>query len=140
MSASPTAVNPARPAGSPAVVSGATKPPASDGTFAIACFIAALALNILFSCVGWQNSLREIHDARQVQTALSLVQSGLGVALVPGRMTRFVPDGVALCPLREPVGIEMGMARSSTPTPPASNFVATAIAVCDTDAISKSLK
>ena len=37
----------------------------------VALFLICLALNLGFSLVGWNHSLREIHESRQVQTALS---------------------------------------------------------------------
>jgi len=37
----------------------------------VALFLLCLALNLGFSLVGWNHSLREIHESRQVQTALS---------------------------------------------------------------------
>lgn len=37
----------------------------------VALFAACFAVNLGFSLVGWNHSLREIHESRQVQTALS---------------------------------------------------------------------
>lgn len=37
----------------------------------VALFLLCLMLNLGFSLVGWNHSLREIHESRQVQTALS---------------------------------------------------------------------
>lgn len=46
-----------------------TKPPAQR--LYLALFLICLAANLGFSLVGWNHSLREIHESRQVQTALS---------------------------------------------------------------------
>ena len=77
-------------------------------------------------------------EAVQVQTILSLVQAGLGVALVPARATRLAPDGVRLVPLAEPIDIEMGIVRSEAASNLAANFVRAAMALVDTGSISKS--
>lgn len=70
-------------------------------------------------------------EVTQVQAVLSLVQSGLGVALLPARMSRFAPESVALLPLREPVAIEMGLAVSPDAGPAVANFVSVAMAASD---------
>jgi DNA-binding transcriptional LysR family regulator len=49
-------------------------------------------------------------EATQQSAILSLVRSGLGVALVPGRAASAVPQGVQLVPLERPVPIESGIA------------------------------
>ena len=77
-------------------------------------------------------------EAVQVQTILSLVQAGLGVALVPARAARLAPDGVRLVPLAEPIDIEMGIVRSEAASNLAANFVRAAMALVDTASISKS--
>jgi hypothetical protein len=40
---------------------------------------------------------------------MSLVQSGLGIGLVPQGI-RYIPDGVKLLRLAEPLNVEMGLA------------------------------
>jgi len=75
-------------------------------------------------------------EATQLQTVLSLVQSGLGVALVPARMGRFAPEGVKLLHLADPVATEMGIACRDDAGPPARNFITTALEIGDTDRIS----
>ncbi|MEQ8312339.1 MAG: LysR family transcriptional regulator [Sphingopyxis sp.] len=70
-------------------------------------------------------------EAVQVQTILSLVQSGLGVSLVPARMARFVPQGVVLRALDRPVPIATGLAMRHDASPLARNFFAVAMAGVD---------
>lgn len=65
-------------------------------------------------------------QATQVQTLLSLVEAGLGVALVPGRSARLTSDRLRLVRLAEPIPIELGMAYARDMGPLARNFVATA--------------
>jgi DNA-binding transcriptional LysR family regulator len=58
---------------------------------------------------------------------LSLVQSGLGVALVPARATRQIPEGVRLIQLDQPTRIEAGIAlRNKEASPMALNFLSLA--------------
>ncbi|MBW8911213.1 MAG: LysR family transcriptional regulator [Sphingomonas sp.] len=63
-------------------------------------------------------------EAAQVFTILSLVQSGLGVALVPSKATRQSPEGVKLLRLEKPQPIEAGVviARGGA-SPLARNFL-----------------
>jgi DNA-binding transcriptional LysR family regulator len=75
-------------------------------------------------------------EATQVQTILSLVQAGLGVALVPSRTARFAPKGVRVLPLAEPILIDMGIACAPDAGPLSRNFVTTALAACDSDPLS----
>ena len=54
---------------------------------------------------------RIAQEAAQVQTILSLVQSGLGVALVAGVARKYVPAGVRLLSLSDtPRKFELGLA------------------------------
>lgn len=94
--------------------------------------VSVLHAMIMLACQRAGFAPRAAQEAHQVQTILSLVQSGLGVALVPARMTRAVPEGVRLLPLREPVEIEMAVACRHDAGVLARNFVATARQVCDT--------
>jgi len=71
-------------------------------------------------------------EATQLQTVLSLVQSGLGVAMVPARMGHFAPEGVTLLPLLDPVATEMGVVCRDDAGPLARNFVAIALDANDT--------
>ncbi|SNS79051.1 LysR family transcriptional regulator [Sphingopyxis indica] len=69
---------------------------------------------------------RIAQEAVQIQTILSLVESGLGVSLVPAKMARSVPQGVVLRALREPVAIATGVASRPDAGPLARNFIAVA--------------
>lgn len=103
----------------------------ADEPFILQGPVSILHSITLIACQKAGFAPRTTQEITQVQTALSLVQSGLGVALVPARMTRFVPDGVALLPLRESVEIEMGLAWGSEANPVARNFVKVAKRACD---------
>ncbi|WP_380879370.1 LysR family transcriptional regulator [Sphingomonas sp. DBB INV C78] len=82
---------------------------------------------------------RVAQEATQVHTILSLVQSGLGVALVPARTTRHVPEGVRLVRLDHPKPIEAGVAiRAEGASPAALNFLA--LARSDTQSVSPEAK
>lgn len=67
-------------------------------------------------------------EAEQLSAILSLVRSGLGVALVPARVAHAMPPGLRLVPLARRVPIETGLAlpRGET-TAIARNFAAIAI-------------
>lgn len=66
-------------------------------------------------------------EAAQLSAVLALVRSGLGVALVPSRAARSVPQGVRLVPLAQRVPIETGVALPRAgASPMASNFAAIA--------------
>lgn len=83
---------------------------------------------------------RVAQEATQVQTILSLVQSGLGVGLVPARMARFAPENVRLMPLAEPIAIEMGIAFRPDAEPLVRNFVAVARRQSDIHSVSETPK
>ncbi|MEJ7927463.1 LysR substrate-binding domain-containing protein [Sphingobium sp. AN641] len=65
-------------------------------------------------------------QAMQVQTVLSLVEAGLGIALIPARSARFTSARLRVLPLAEPIPIELGMAFAQDPSPLARNFVMSA--------------
>lgn len=73
---------------------------------------------------------RIAQHAVQVQTILSLVESGLGVALVPGAAGRYAGDGVRLIPLTDwPSRLAVGIALATLDdavTATARNFIAVA--------------
>lgn len=77
-------------------------------------------------------------EANQLLTVLSLVQSGLGVTLVPSRLGRFAPESVRLIPLTDPVATDMGIACSPEAGPLVRNFVATALGASDSETVSVS--
>lgn len=93
--------------------------------------VSVLHMMILLACQRAGFAPRAAQEAHQVQTILSLVQSGLGVALVPARMTRSAPDGVRFLPLHDPVAIEMAIVCRNDAGVIARNFVATAKSVSD---------
>jgi DNA-binding transcriptional LysR family regulator len=56
-------------------------------------------------------SPRAVQEATQVQTVLCLVESGLGVALVPSVSARFAPKGLVFRPVRDlPAAASIGIA------------------------------
>jgi DNA-binding transcriptional LysR family regulator len=90
--------------------------------------VSVLRSVVLFACQQAGFSPRIAQDATQVQTLLSLVQSGLGISLVPANMARIAPEGVCLLPLSQPIPIEMGIASRVDADTLTRNFVAIA---CD---------
>lgn len=99
----------------------------ADRSFIIYRPQSVLHARIRLACQKAGFAPRVTQEATQVQTILSLVQSGLGVALVPARTARFVPEGVKLAALNETIAIEMGIARSLEAGPVVQNFVASAL-------------
>ena len=71
-------------------------------------------------------------EATQVPTLLSLVQSGLGIALVPASVAPIVPVGVRLVPLVDPIDVEMGVASRLDAGVLVRNFVEVAAMSIDT--------
>jgi len=73
---------------------------------------------------------RIAQEAVQVQTLLSLVESGLGVGLVPGQAARYAGEGIRLLTLDDaPPAIHVGIALAVLPEalrPAARNFIALA--------------
>lgn len=77
---------------------------------------------------------RVAQEAAQLSAVLSLVRSGLGVALVPARAESSAPQGVRLVRLTRSVPIETGIALPQhRVSPAAANFAA----IADTAQISK---
>lgn len=100
--------------------------------------ISVLSTVILMACHAAGFTPHIAQEATQVHTILSLVQSGLGVALVPSKATRLVPERVKLLRLLDPIRIENGLALSpDAPSPFALNFKALAAELTDTHPISK---
>lgn len=102
--------------------------------------VSVLRSVVLLACQRAGFVPRIAQDATQVQTILSLVQSGLGSALVPSAMARIAPEGVRLLPLAEPLEIEMGIAAWRHAGALVRNFVAVACAASDTGSVSDRLK
>ncbi|MHA3792767.1 LysR family transcriptional regulator [Sphingomonas sp. YL-JM2C] len=96
--------------------------------------ISVLHMVALLACQEAGFLPRVAQEATQVHTILSLVQSGLGVALVPARTTRQVPDGVRLVRLAAPPRIASGIAvREREAGPLAANFLALARTETDSE-------
>jgi hypothetical protein len=53
-------------------VGGGTRTDRFERVFCIGCFVACLVINLMLASVGWNNTAREVHDSRQVQTAISI--------------------------------------------------------------------
>lgn len=104
----------------------------ADEPFIIYDQVSVLHATIRLACQRKGFAPRVAQEAIQVQTILSLVEAGLGVALVPSRTARFAPRGVRLVPLAEPVPIEMGLAWSRAVTPVVRNFIGFTRSIVDT--------
>ena len=112
----------------------------SDQPFVIHSPISVLHSIVKVACQQAGFLPRVAQTATQLQTVLSLVQSGLGVSLVPSRMVRFMPDGVILLPLADRIAIESGIAYAERPSAVVRNFVAMALAQTDTESLSENSK
>jgi DNA-binding transcriptional LysR family regulator len=71
---------------------------------------SVLHANILMACHQAGFTPHVAQEAAQVHTILSLVESGLGIGLVPSKASRQAPEGVRLLQLADPPHIEMGLA------------------------------
>lgn len=110
----------------------------ADEPFILFSRISVLSTVILMACHAAGFTPRIAQEATQVHTILSLVQSGLGAALVPSKATRLVPERVKLLRLADPIRIENGLALSpDAPSPFALNFKALAVELSDIHPISK---
>lgn len=95
--------------------------------------ISVLRSVVILACQDAGFTPHIAQDATQVQTILSLVQSGLGIALVPARMSRIAPEGVRLLPLAQPLHIAMGVATRIDADVLARNFASVAVKRFDSD-------
>lgn len=93
--------------------------------------VSVLRSVVMLACQRAGFAPRIAQEATQVQTILSLVQSGLGIALVPAGMARITPEGVRLLRLAEPLDIEMGIAARRDADALVRNFIAVARAQSD---------
>jgi len=91
--------------------------------------VSVLNATIRLACQRAGFTPRVAQEAVQVQTILSLVEAGLGVALIPSRSARFATARVRIVPLDDPIPIEMGLAHALDAGPLVRNFVAAALAV-----------
>lgn len=94
--------------------------------------VSVLRSVVILACQDAGFTPRIAQEAMQVQTILSLVQSGLGIALVPARMAQANPENVRFLPLAEPLQIEMGIVLRPDAEALARNFREVALTVCDT--------
>lgn len=93
--------------------------------------ISVLHAAVLMACQKAGFTPRVAQEAQQMQTILSLVRSGLGVALVPAKTINVLPAGVRLLPLRDPITTEMGIAMRKRAEPLQTNFVQVVLDACD---------
>ncbi|WP_454766182.1 LysR family transcriptional regulator [Cupriavidus campinensis] len=98
------------------------------------------SMHMLITCALYEAGVkpRIAQEAVQVHSILSLVDSGLGVALLPNDAVKYAGSGVRLLPLRDwPAQQAMGIALATLPdavTPTASNFIALARSIVTADA------
>lgn len=96
--------------------------------------ISVLHMATLTACHEAGFAPQVAQEATQVHTILSLVQSGLGVALVPGKAANNLPSGVTVVRLDHPTVIRSGVAIGAEPDHPlARNFLELAVASNNTD-------
>jgi len=112
----------------------------SDQPFVVISPHSVLHTVVYIACQQAGFKPQVAQEANQLLTVLSLVQSGLGVSLVPSRLRRFAPESVRLIPLTQPVATDMGITCSKDAGPLVRNFVETALAATDTENISRSRK
>jgi DNA-binding transcriptional LysR family regulator len=95
--------------------------------------VSILRTTALAACQAAGFIPRIAQEATQVQTILCLVQSGLGVALVPSHSRRFLPSGVVLKALSEKIDIAMGLAHGPQTSPIVRNLIAMVESFSDTE-------
>lgn len=98
--------------------------------------VSVLRTVVLLACQQAGFVPHVAQEATQVQTLLSLVQSGLGIALVPASMAPIVPKGICLLPFADPLPIEMGVACRRDAGVLVRNFIALARSTGDTSCVS----
>lgn len=102
-----------------------------DQPFVVYSDISVLRATTVAACQHAGFKVRIVQEAAQLQTILSLVQSGIGIALVPARAKRFTPDRVVLVPLTELINIELGIAYTRNSSAIARNFIEMALGHAD---------
>ena len=77
------------------------------------------------ACEGAGFTPHVVQEVREMQTALSLIAAGFGVALLPASVRHLHRDGVVYCPLEEPAPrTELTvMSRLDDPSPMLRNFL-----------------
>lgn len=100
---------------------------ARDEPFIMSSPVSALRGAALLACRNAGFAPRVAQDAEQINAILSLVRSGLGVALVPGRCSSGLPMGVKLVSLKQSIVVNTGVALPvSGASAAAKNFAAMA--------------
>lgn len=112
----------------------------ADRSFIIFSAVSVLNAIIRLACQRAGFTPRIQQEAMQVQTVLSLVEAGMGIAFIPARSARFATSRLRIATLVEPIPIELGIACAPQAGPLVRNFIATARAACDIDEISQSKK
>lgn len=102
-----------------------------DQPFVVHSEISVLRATTVAACQNAGFIARIVQEAAQLQTILSLVQSGIGIALVPAKAQRFAPDRVALVPLAQLINIELGVAYATSSSAIVRNFVHMALSEID---------
>lgn len=105
-------------------------------SFIIHSPVSVLNATIRLACERAGFVPRVTQEAVQVQTILSLVAAGLGVALVPARTARFASNEVRVVALDEVITIAMGVASTHDAGPLTRNFVTTALSNSDIESVS----
>lgn len=109
----------------------------ADQPFIFHTRISILHTAALLACHEAGFAPKIAQEATQVHTILSLVQSGLGVALVPSKTASQLPKDVVLRPLRNPRRIQSGIATHiEADDPLIRNFVDLAASISDIEKIS----
>nr|WP_047167500.1 LysR substrate-binding domain-containing protein [Sphingomonas sp. Y57] len=80
----------------------------AEQPFVVYSEISVLRATTVAACQNAGFVAHIVQEAAQLQTILSLVQSGIGIALVPAKAQRFTPDRVVLVPLAQLINIELG--------------------------------
>jgi DNA-binding transcriptional LysR family regulator len=98
--------------------------------------VSVLRSIVLLACRSAGFSPVIVQEATQVQTILSLVQSGLGIALVPSATKSVAPNDVHLIPLVERLNVELALVTRRNADVLARNFVSVAGATIDIQTVS----
>lgn len=109
----------------------------SNRAFVIYSPVSVLNAIIRLACQRAGFTPRIQQEAMQVQTLLSLVEAGMGIAFIPARSARFATSRLRIATLVEPIPIELGIACAPQASPLVRNFIATARTACDIEDVSK---
>jgi len=103
----------------------------ADQPFVVHSEISVLRATTVAACQNAGFIARIVQEAVQLQTILSLVQSGIGIALVPAKAQRFAPDRVALVPLGQLINSELGVVYAASSSAIVRNFIHMALGESD---------